>query len=398
MVRSQAIPVQNTIGRKRSASSYDLVLISVSIFLAMTGLVMVASSSISIADNVHANPLYYFWRQSISVIIGLCAALFIVNTPLSIWEKLSTYFLFIGFIFLIAVLVPGIGKEVNGSMRWISIGPINLQSSELAKVCVILYLAGYMIRHEEKLRTTFSGFIHPIVIVTLISSLLLLEPDYGSAVVLFATTLGMLFMGGVPLSRFFIWVMTATIALLSLAVLSPYRLQRLTSFMDPWQDPFNTGFQLSQALIAFGRGDWLGVGLGSSIQKLFYLPEAHTDFVFAVMAEEFGLLGSVLIIVLYFVLIWRSFLIGDFAHKAGRLFSAYLAYGIGLVIGIQAFINIGVNMGVLPTKGLTLPLISYGNNSIIFTAILIAFLVRIELENRQSKKSPAIMRNEANVA
>jgi cell division protein FtsW len=322
--------------------------------------------------------------------MGICAAMLVVNTPLSLLEKYSACFLFIGIVFLTLVLIPGVGREVNGSMRWIALGPVNAQSSEVAKLCLVLYLSGYMVRHEEKLKITFAGFIHPVVVVTLISGLLLLEPDYGSAVVLFATALGMMFMGGVPLSRFFIWVFTASAALMSLAILSPYRLQRLTSFMDPWQDPFNTGFQLSQALIAFGRGDWFGVGLGSSVQKLFYLPEAHTDFVYAVLAEEFGLAGSILIVFLYFLLVWRAFLIGDTAHRAGRLFSAFLAYGIALVIGIQAFINIGVNMGVLPTKGLTLPLISYGNNSIIITIILIALLIRIEFENRQpAKTSPS---------
>lgn len=388
MLKSQALPS----GIKRSGLQYDLLLISVSLFLVLTGLVMVASSSISIADNIYSNPLYYFWRQLISVTIGFCAGLLIVNTPLVIWQKLSTYFLLIGFIFLIAVLVPGVGREVNGSMRWINLGPVNIQSSEIAKVCVIIYIAGYMLRHEEKLRTTFAGFIHPIVVVTLIAGLLLLEPDYGSAVVLFATTLGMLFMGGVPLSRFFIWVLTASAALISLAVISPYRLQRLTSFMDPWQDPFNTGFQLTQALIAFGRGEWFGVGLGSSVQKLFYLPEAHTDFVYSVLAEEFGFIGTMLIVVLFFFIVWRSFLIGETAQKLGKLFSAYMAYGIGLLFGIQAFINIGVNMGVLPTKGLTLPLISYGNNSVVISCALIAFLVRIEMENRQSRKNPAAAR------
>ena len=397
MSRSQAIPLLNTPLRKRFASPYDLILISVSLFLVLTGLVMVASSSISIAENLYSDPLHYFWRQSFSVVMGFFAAFIIINVPLSVWEKLSTYFLLIAIMSLVLVLIPGVGREVNGSMRWINLGPINIQSSEIAKACMILYLAGYMIRHEEKLRDSFSGFIRPIIVVTLISGLLLLEPDYGSAVVIFATALGMIFMGGVPLSRFFIWVTTASAALLSLAVLSPYRLQRLTSFMDPWQDPFNTGFQLTQALIAFGRGDWFGVGLGSSIQKLFYLPEAHTDFVYAVLSEEFGLVGSILIIALYFVLIWRAFLIGDCAHRAGRLFSAYLAYGVGLFIGIQAFINIGVNMGVLPTKGLTLPLISYGNNSIIICMILIALLIRIEMENRLSKKTSVSARYEAHV-
>jgi len=393
MLKSQAFPVEHTTGRKRVYPHYDILLISISLFLVMTGLVMVASSSISIADNLYSNPLYYFWRQLISVIIGFCAALIIINTPLIVWEKLSVFFLLVGIVFLVAVLVPGIGREVNGSMRWINIGPVNIQSSEIAKICVIIYLAGYMLRHEEKLRTTFAGFIHPIAVVTLIAGLLLLEPDYGSAVVLFATTLGMLFMGGVPLSRFFMWVLTASAALISLAIISPYRLQRLTSFMDPWQDPFNTGFQLTQALIAFGRGEWFGVGLGSSVQKLFYLPEAHTDFVYSVLAEEFGFIGSMLVILLYFFIVWRSFLIGETAQRAGKLFSAYMAYGIGLILGIQAFINIGVNMGVLPTKGLTLPFISYGNNSVIVSCALIAFLIRIEMENRQSRKATAQVRS-----
>lgn len=393
MTRVQARPVENIPGRKRSSYPYDFLLVTVSLLLVMTGLVMVASSSITIADKMYADPLYYFWRQLVSVIIGVCAAFIILNTPLSVWQKLSTYFLFIGILCLIAVLVPGIGREVNGSMRWINFGWFNIQSSEIAKICVIIYLAGYMVRQEEKLRTTFAGFIHPVAVVTLVAGLLLLEPDYGSTVVLFATALGMLFMGGVPLNRFFIWVVTASVSLLGLAVLSPYRMQRLTSFMDPWQDPFNTGFQLSQALIAFGRGEWFGVGLGSSIQKLFYLPEAHTDFVFAVLAEEFGLIGTILIIVLYFLIIWRAFLIGEVAQQSGKLFSAYISYGIGLIIGIQAFINIGVNMGVLPTKGLTLPLISYGNNSMVISCLLISYLIRVEMENRMLKKTPVLARD-----
>lgn len=393
MTRVQARPVENIPGRKRSSYPYDFLLVTVSLLLVMTGLVMVASSSITIADKMYADPLYYFWRQLVSVIIGVCAAFIILNTPLSVWQKLSTYFLFIGILCLIAVLVPGIGREVNGSMRWINFGWFNIQSSEIAKICVIIYLAGYMVRQEEKLRTTFAGFIHPVAVVTLVAGLLLLEPDYGSTVVLFATALGMLFMGGVPLNRFFIWVVTASVSLLGLAVLSPYRMQRLTSFMDPWQDPFNTGFQLSQALIAFGRGEWFGVGLGSSIQKLFYLPEAHTDFVFAVLAEEFGLIGTILIIVLYFLIIWRAFLIGEVAQQSGKLFSAYISYGIGLIIGIQAFINIGVNMGVLPTKGLTLPLISYGNNSMVISCLLISSLIRVEMENRMLKKTPVLARD-----
>ena len=392
MSRAQAKPVETLPGRNLSATPYDFVMVCVCLFLLLAGLVMVASSSITMAEKIHGNPLYYFWRQLISVVIGLCGAFFVINTPLAVWQKLSSYFLIMGLLLLVAVLVPGIGREVNGGMRWISVGPLNHQSSELAKICVIIYLAGYMVRHEEKIRTTLAGFIHPVIVLTVVAGLLLLEPDYGSMVVLFSTALGMLFMGGIPLSRFFLWVIAAIGALLSLAVLSPYRLQRLTSFMDPWQDPFNTGFQLSQALIAFGRGEWFGVGLGSSIQKLFYLPEAHTDFVYAVLAEEFGLVGTVFVITLYFLVVWRAFMIGEAAQQAGKLFSAYLAYGIGLIIGIQSFINMGVNMGVLPTKGLTLPLISYGNNSMVISCVLLSFLIRVEMENRMPKKVPAAAR------
>jgi cell division protein FtsW len=288
-----------------------------------------------------------------------------------------------------------VGREVNGSTRWITFGSFSLQASEPVKICVIAYLAGYMVRHGEHVRNNFAGFIRPICVLTIVASLLLLEPDYGSCVVLLATALGMLFMGGVPLGRLFAWVSAAIAVLASLAVLSPYRLQRLMSFSDPWQDPFNSGFQLTQALIAFGRGDWFGVGLGSSVQKLFYLPEAHTDFVFSVFAEEFGLFGSAILILLFSFLVWRAFVIGHIAERMGKLFAAYLAYGIGLIIGIQAFINMGVNLGILPTKGLTLPLLSYGGNSMIITCLLLGILLRVEVENRQTKRSPEEMKSYA---
>ena len=350
---------------------------------------MVASSSIAIADRQFQEPLHYFWRQSFAVAIGLCLIATVLNIPLSIWEFLSVPLLVLGLLLLLLVLIPGVGREVNGSTRWISVGSLAFQASEPVKFCVIAYLAGYMVRHGEHVRNNFAGFIRPICVLTIVAGLLLLEPDYGSCVVLFATALGMLFMGGVPLGRFFAWVMAAISVLASLAVLSPYRMQRLMSFSDPWQDPFNTGFQLTQALIAFGRGDWFGVGLGSSVQKLFYLPEAHTDFVFSVFAEEFGLLGAVILVLLFGFLVWRAFVIGHVAERMGRLFAAYLAYGIGLIIGIQALINMGVNLGVLPTKGLTLPLISYGCNSMIISCLLLGILLRVEVENRQTKRSTA---------
>lgn len=381
--RGMAALAARRIGRH---AQYDVWLIGSTAILVLLGLVMVASSSITVADRIHGQPLYFFWRQAMALVIGLGLGLATVKTPLHVWQRSGAALLVFAVALLVIVLVPGLGREVNGSMRWIGFGSVSLQSSEPAKLCMIAYLAGYMVRHGEKLRTSFAGFIRPIAVVTLISGLLLLEPDYGAAVVIFATALGMLFMGGVPLSRFLAWVLTASVALGSLAVLSPYRLQRLTSFLNPWDDPFNSGFQLTQALIAFGRGEWFGLGLGSSVQKLFYLPEAHTDFVFAVLAEELGLFGSILAILLYFFIVWRAFVIAHVAEQSGKAFAAHLAYGIGLLIGLQAYINLGVNMGVLPTKGLTLPLMSFGSNSMVVCCVLIALLIRIEFENHEVRR------------
>lgn len=360
---------------------YDFWLIIAVLFLIGLGLVMVTSSSITVADRDFGRPLFFFWRQLVAVGIGVFCACVIIRIPLFVWQYVNTYLLILGILLLVLVLIPGIGKEVNGSMRWVRLGPFSLQSSEPVRVIMITYLAGYLVRQGDKLRQTLSGFIVPIAVVTLLSGLLLLEPDYGTAVVFFATALGMLFIGGVPLSRFMAWIMVACMALFSLAIVPSYRLQRLISFMDPWSDPNNTGFQLIQALVAFGRGDWFGVGLGSSIQKLFYLPEAHTDFVFAVLAEELGLAGTITVILLFFFITWRAFVIAQVAEQLEKKFAAYLAYGIGLLIGMQAFINIGVNMGLLPTKGITLPFLSYGGNSVISNCILIALLLRVEYEN-----------------
>ena len=384
----QAIPQSHLSATNGLFRPYDAWLMTVIFLLIGLGLVMVASSSIAIADRQFHEPLHYFWRQMFSAAIGLSFVVAALKIPLSVWEFLSVPLLVLALLLLLLVLIPGIGREVNGSTRWISVGSFALQASEPVKLCVIVYLAGYMVRHGEHVRNNFAGFIRPICVLTIVAGLLLLEPDYGSCVVLFATALGMLFMGGVPLGRFFAWVLTAVVVLASLAVLSPYRIQRLMSFVDPWQDPFNSGFQLTQALIAFGRGDWFGVGLGSSVQKLFYLPEAHTDFVFSVFAEEFGLMGTTILILLFSFLVWRAFVIGHIAERMGKLFAAYLAYGIGLIIGVQAFINMGVNLGVLPTKGLTLPLLSYGGNSMVITCLLLGILLRVEVENRQIKRSP----------
>lgn len=382
----QAFPKNSYSITRNIFHGYDIWLLAITLFLVCLGLVMVTSSSITVADRQYHEPLFYFWRQLISVGIAVALALVVIRIPMQVWERLSTLLLVVGFLLLILVLIPGIGYEVNGSMRWIHSWPFPVQASEPAKFCIIVYLAGYLVRHGADVREKFIGFINPIIILTVISALLLLEPDYGACVVIFSTALGMLFMGGVPLSRFFSWMLVAGGMLMTLAILSPYRIQRLISFVDPWQDPFNSGFQLTQALIAFGRGNWSGTGLGSSIQKLFYLPEAHTDFVLAILAEELGLWGTLLVIALFCFLVWRAFVIGQVADAGDRPFSAFFAYGTGLIIGIQAFINIGVNMGVLPTKGLTLPFMSYGGNSMIVTTILVAVLLRIEYENRQIRR------------
>lgn len=362
---------------------YDFWLMSISLLIISFGLIMVATASISISAKEFGDPLYYFWRQGFAALIGLSFGLIILKIPMFVWQTISPYLLIVAIVLLVVIFIPGLGKEVNGSMRWIKLGSFTLQASEPVKLFIIAYLAGYMVRHVKTVQTDFAGFIRPIGVLTLITALLMLEPDFGASVVLFITALGMLFMGGVPLSRFFAWGLVAISALATLAVLSPYRMQRLMSFIDPWSDPYNSGFQLTQALIAFGRGDWFGVGLGASIQKLFYLPEAHTDFVFSVLAEELGLLGSITIIFLYSFVVWRAFVIGHIAERVEKYFAAYFAYGIGLIIGIQAYINIGVNMGVLPTKGLTLPLMSYGGNSLITFCMLLAILLRVEYENRQ---------------
>ena len=380
MQKLQAIRLQEV--RTASWHDYDPWLVMVILFLLVAGLVMVTSSSIALAERLHDDPFYYFRRQAFSLALGLALGAFILRSPVLLWEKLSVPLLLLAVALLALVLVPGIGREVNGSMRWIRLGPVNLQSSELAKVCLLAYTAAYLVRHANRLHLAVAGFMRPIGVATLISGLLLLEPDYGSVVVIFMMTVGMLFLAGIPASRFFVWIPVIVAALGALVVLSPYRLERLKAFLDPWQDPFNSGYQLIQSLIAFGRGEWLGAGLGSSVQKLFYLTQAHTDFIFAISAEELGLLFSLLLAAAYLAFTWRAFSIAAYAHELRKYFGCYMAYGIGLLIGIQAFIHMGVNVGLLPTKGLTLPLFSYGANSIVTCCILVAILLRIDLENR----------------
>lgn len=356
-------------------------LIAVLAVLAL-GIVMVGSASITIADRHLGDPFYYLFRQILFAGAGLALAFVAFNISLDWWERLGPMLLIAGLVLLVALLLPGIGRTVNGSTRWLPLGSFGLQVSEFAKVAVVIYLAGYLVRRGDVVRSTVGGFLRPMVVVALFCALLLAEPDFGAAGVLLVTALSMMFLGGVRLRLFGVLVLGAVALLALLAVTSPERLERLTTFTNPWADPFNSGFQLTQALIAFGRGELLGVGLGGSIQKLFYLPEAHTDFLLAVLAEELGLLGLVTVVLLFGFIVWRCFEIGRLAASAGLEFGAYLAFGVGCLFALQAFINMGVNMGILPTKGLTLPLMSYGGSSIMASCFAFALLFRVDYERR----------------
>ena len=366
--------------RLRTSLQFDTALLTIVLTLLLGGFVILASASISVSDNVTGDPFFYVQRQLIAAAIGAVGGCICLFIPMQVWRTLGPLMLLAGLGLLLVVLVPGVGHEVNGSRRWIRFGIMNLQVSEPARLCFIIYLAGYLVRRNKAVREQFVGFLRPMLVMTLAAAALLAEPDFGAAVVLLATALAMLFVAGARFRDFLLFFLVAVAGMAALAIASPYRMQRLPGFLDPWADPFNSGFQLTQSLIAIGRGEFFGVGLGNSVQKLFYLPEAHTDFVFAVYAEEFGLFGSLVLIGLFLALLWRVFRLAIRAFDAERFFEAYIAIGLGTWLGLQAFINVGVNMGLLPTKGLTLPLVSYGRSSLIVTMIAIALLLRIHHE------------------
>ena len=352
-------------------------LIAIATLLAF-GLLMVASSSIVISEHQYGQAFHYFFHQLFYLILGIAAGIIVVQIKTTYWKQISLPLLVLSIGLLFLVLLPGIGRQVNGSMRWLGFGPFGLQISEFVKLTMIVYLAGYLLRQENQIR----GFLKPLMVLAIITFLLLREPDFGAATVILLTSLGMLFLAGVRIWQFVILLVGVAVILVILAISSPYRLARLTTFLNPWANQFDSGYQLTQSLIAFGRGGWFGVGLGESIQKLFYLPEAHTDFLFAVLSEELGLIGGLFMICLFSLLVFRALHIGQRCFNSGQRFSAYLAYGIGLNIALQVMINIGVNTGVLPTKGLTLPLMSYGGSSLLITCIMLALLLRIDYEYR----------------
>jgi cell division protein FtsW len=377
----------------RAMLTWDASLAWCTLILLALGLVMVYSASIAMAEassHTGYRAWYFLARHAVFVAIGLLAAFFAFQVPVKVWRRVAVWFFVIGAVLLVLVLVPGIGKSVNGSKRWISLLVVNIQPSEFMKLAAVLYAASYAVRKaaflhaEQPLRQTLvRGFAPLSAVMVLIGGLLLLEPDFGAFVVILAIAFGVLFVGGLDWRLFLGLALLLPVALAAILVAAPYRVQRLTNFLDPWSDPLHKGYQLSHSLIAFGRGEWLGVGLGSSVEKLLYLPEAHTDFLLAVIAEELGFVGVFTVIALFAWLLFRAYAIGRQAARLDRPFAALVAHGIGVWIGVQTFINMGVNMGVLPTKGLTLPLLSFGGSGIVANCVAIAILLRIDYENRR---------------
>ena len=379
-------------GARGGAVHLDAVTLAIIAAIVLLGLIMVTSASVSSASQDSGQAFYYLERQLLLTLIGLACAALLFALPSALLEKAAGPLLIAGLVLLLLVLVPGLGHAVNGSRRWLRLSGANFQVSELARVLVLIYLASYAVRYEAQLRESLAGLAKPLALLCCASALLLAEPDFGAATVLFAAGFGLLFLAGARLRYVIAMTALAASGFALIAVSSSYRVRRLTAFLNPWADPFNSGFQLTQSLIAIGRGQWFGVGLGDSVQKLFYLPEAHTDFLFAVLGEELGLFGVVLTLALFLALIWRSFYIARLAADAGLKFPAYLAAGFGLWIGIQAFINIGVNMGVLPTKGLTLPLMSYGRSSLIVALAWTGILLRVYHEALREQRGSATVR------
>ena len=383
---TQALPRELAVDRTSFAYRYDAVLVLVVAALLAIGLVMVASASTSIATRAYGDPLFYFWRQSIHVAVAAAALVLAARLPAALWERAGPALMLAAVALLALVLVPGIGRTVNGATRWLGFGGVNLQPSEFAKLAFVIYLAGDAVRREQKIRFARFGVLRPLTVLVVVSVLLFLEPDHGAIFVLSATVFAMLFLAGVPIARFAVLAGAAAVALAGAVAMSKgYVIDRLTSFINPFADPWGSGFQLTQSLIAIGRGGWFGVGLGDGVQKLFYLPEAHTDFLFAVLAEEFGLIGALTIVGLYAFIVFRSLAIGRHAEAAQSWFAAYVAYGVGLLLGLHAFVNIGVNIGLLPTKGLTLPLMSYGGSNLVASAAGIGILLRIDHERRAGR-------------
>ena len=381
------------LNRATPEALYDRQLVWIALGLMLTGLVMVTSASFPISARLTDQPFHFMFRHAIFLVLALGVSSVILQIPMQRWFQYSMYLLGLSFFLLIVVLA--VGKSVNGASRWIPLGLFNLQPAEVAKLSLFIFMAGYLVRKQDEVRKTFfGGFAKPIMVFGAFAVLLLGQPDLGTVVVMLVTLFGMLFIAGAKLSQFIALMVAGIAAVVGLIVIEPYRVRRVTSFWEPWNDPFGSGYQLTQSLMAFGRGDWMGQGLGNSIQKLEYLPEAHTDFVYAVLAEELGFVGVTLVLMLIFSLVFKAILIGKKAFENDQVFSGYLAFGIGIWFAFQTLVNVGAASGIVPTKGLTLPLISYGGSSLIVMSVAVSMLLRIDHECRMQQKEQADNQNE----
>ncbi|HAH02500.1 cell division protein FtsW [Vibrio splendidus] len=381
------------LNRATPEALYDRQLVWIALGLMLTGLVMVTSASFPISARLTDQPFHFMFRHAIFLVLALIVSSVILQIPMKRWFQYSMYLLGLSFFLLVVVLA--VGKSVNGASRWIPLGLFNLQPAEVAKLSLFIFMAGYLVRKQDEVRKTFfGGFGKPIMVFGAFAVLLLGQPDLGTVVVMLVTLFGMLFIAGAKLSQFIALMVAGIAAVVGLIVIEPYRVRRVTSFWEPWNDPFGSGYQLTQSLMAFGRGDWMGQGLGNSVQKLEYLPEAHTDFVFAVLAEELGFVGVTLVLILIFSLVLKAILIGKKAFENDQLFSGYLAFGIGIWFAFQTLVNVGAASGIVPTKGLTLPLISYGGSSLIVMSVAVSMLLRIDHECRMQQKEQADNQNE----
>ena len=374
----------------------DRFLLIVLILLVSMGYVMMGSASMEFASQKYGDPWYHIVRQGVFLLLGFAVLIATVYVPLQQWQRASSFLLIVAYLLLVLVLL--VGAKINGSQRWIPLGPVNFQASEIAKLFVVLYMAAYLVRREDVVRQYWGGFMRPLSVLAAMIVLLLLEPDFGAVVVMVTASLGMLYLAGVRLGQFFLVIVVCLAAIIMMALLSPYRLQRLTTFVDPWPHQFDSGYQLVQSLIAFGRGEWFGLGLGRSVQKLFYLPEAHTDFVFAIVGEELGFAGALAVLLLIGLLVWRILQLGHRAERLGHKFAAYVCYGIAIIFAVQSFINIGVNAGLLPTKGLTLPFFSYGGSSVLVSFMMVGLALRAhyEMQPEQLKKASEAVKPKRN--
>ena len=373
-------------------SKIDLILLSLFFVLSFSGLLILASASVHFSDSIYGNPSAIFNRQLFYFFLGLFGLFIFFILPLNFWTSYDRLLITLGFILLLLVFVPGIGFEVNGANRWIRVAGFGLQPSEIMKFLSILYVSCYSVRRIREIQSHWIGFFRPAIIIVSIISIILIQPDLGSSAVIFASVLGVLFVAGVKIKQFFIVALLGLVAVTLMIVFVPWRWERIISFIDPWSDPWGSGYQLTLSLMSIGRGDWFGVGLGQGLMKMGYLPDAHTDFIFSVIVEEMGILGGFIIVALLFGLSFRIFYIGRESLLRKNYFGFYFSYGVALLLGLHTFINVGVACGLLPTKGLTLPLISAGGTNLIIVCLMIGLILRVDYENKISMPVPTIKR------